>query len=529
MSKSGLQVHDFSRLRATKPAKSWQNSVLLTIQNGIVKIGINRFVCFELRCVTRGAANSCVEFRAISLDMKARAFRFATTHSTSINMTNKELKMNTFNVSKSIKLNAVFCALLLCGVAGAQNIELDQLTSDAPYAEKLSLTPLSPLLILSERVGDVGREAISIGIQKISDVNQFSKYKNGIVYVDVDSIKESSYRDVFNSVHATLGNGGSVVIETSDFNFEKMHKIVESEFPMLDRSTIEDVAVLLRPDAGTIKAMRIDPSELAMYAGADYQNTTAGQASLMLKTKGDSKALVPATSFLALYFAIAAYEENIANVGLVPDHWKRVLNRTVVDVWQEDDPSTSTVPCYVAWRGTDIRSGDDVWADLTSQFHVKIQIPIQEDVTLKAGKGFVKRFDAYKLAVNSKLTDSGCTHIYTTGHSLGAAVSQVHATNLAYDRAFKHKLRTVYGWNSPNVVDANARDKIRARLADLIVSIKIANRRNDAIVNSVPTGLKRLGNPQSLHIGEVDYVGPQKSLNPAGNHSPGFWLADMVD
>ena len=128
--------------------------------------------------------------------------------------------MSKFNVSKSIKFNGVFCALLLSGAAAAQNIELRQLKSDALYADKLSLTPLSPLLILSERVGDVGREAISIGIPKISDVNQFSKYKNGIVYVDVDSIKELNYRDVFDAVHTTLENGGSVVIETSDSDYE---------------------------------------------------------------------------------------------------------------------------------------------------------------------------------------------------------------------------------------------------------------------------------------------------------------------
>jgi hypothetical protein len=438
-------------------------------------------------------------------------------------MTNKELKMNTFNVSKSIKLNAVFCALLLCGVAGAQNIELDQLNSHAPYANKLSLAPLSPLLILSERVGDVGKEAISIGTPKISDVNEFSKYKYGIVYVDVDSIQDSNYRMVFDTVRATLGKGGSVVIETSDFNFEKMHLIVKSEFPMIDPSTIEDVAVLLRPEAGTIKAMRIDPSELAMYAGAKFQDTTAGQARLVLEKQAHSKALIHFTATLALDYAIKAYDKNPLPVGL----YKLVYNGGYVDVWQENDASTSSVPCYVAWRGTDMLNGSDLWADASSQFNFKKQVPIQEDVVLKAASGFVNRFDAYKVAVNNKLTASGCTLIYTTGHSLGAAVSQVHATNLAYDSGFKHKLTKVYGWNSPNVFDTDARDKIRSRLANLDVQTLIANRRNDAIVNSVPTGLKRLGNPKSTGIGEVDYVGESQSFNPLGNHSAAFWYADI--
>lgn len=432
--------------------------------------------------------------------------------------------MKNFKVSKTFKLNAVFCALLLCGAAGAQNIELDQLSSGASEVDNFSTgSPLSPLLVLSGRLGDVGKEAISIGLPEISDINQFSKHKNGIIYVDVDSIKESNYRDVFYVVHSTLGNGGTVVIETSDFNFEKMHKIIESEFPMIDRSSIEDVALLLRPDAGTIKAMRIDPSELAMYAGADYQQTTAGQVRLMLETKAYSKALPPASAKLALDYAIKAYDTTPTAIG----PFKLVYNGTYVDVWQENNSLTSSVPCYVAWRGTNKYDGEDVWADVTSQFHVTIEIPNAEGVVLKGGKGFVNRMSAYRVTVNDKLKASGCTHIHTTGHSLGAAVSQLHATNLAYNADFKNKLTTVYGWNSPNVVIADSRDKIRQRLANLDVSIKIANRGNDAIVNSVPTGLKRLGNPNSTGIGEVDYIGARRSVNPFGNHSPDFWYADL--
>jgi hypothetical protein len=195
-----------------------------------------------------------------------------------------------------------------------------------------------------------------------------------------------------------------------------------------------------------------------------------------------------------------------------------------VDVWKVK----SKLDCFVAWRGTDPTNPFDDWADLSSQFRVIANIQNAENNTsLKGGKGFVVRLHSYDDTVNNRLRDLRCETIQITGHSLGGAVAQVHGIQLAFNSEFKSKLFAVDAWNSPNVVNTATRALITARFNTLGNLWSVNCRRNDMIVNSVPTGLVRIGPASSAHVSGCTYVSPQRSINPAGNHSPQFWLDEL--
>ncbi len=414
---------------------------------------------------------------------------------------------------RSRKLATLSAALIAISAASG--------TVQADSVDDKSVTGgFSSLLVLSDGVGDVGREAISMGLPELKATRLLDVNYDAIVYVDVDSVSDSAYSQVFDQLRASLNAGYLAVVETSTFDFDRMHKIVATEFPMVDRSTIEDVAVLLRLDGGTIKAMRIDPSELALLGGVNFGSTTAGRARSAADATQQTKAL-GAGYYDPINFAIRAYDSDPGTQG----NWQLRHNGTYVDVWKDvnGDPD-----CYVSWRGTDPTNPRDDWADLSSQFRTIANITNQENNTsLKGGRGFVNRLHAYDNTVNDRLRSLGCVTVQITGHSLGGAVSQLHGIQLAFDSYFKSRLLAVDAWNSPNVVNTATRALITARFNTLGNLWSVNCRRNDQIVNSVPTGLVRIGPASSAHVGGCTYVSPQRSVNPLGNHSPAFWLDEL--
>lgn len=394
-------------------------------------------------------------------------------------------------------------------------------TVQASSANDRSATgAFTSLLVLSEDVGDVGREALGMGLPELKTTRLLDVNYDAIVYVDVDSVSDSAYRQVFDQLRASLDAGYLAVVETSTFDFDRMHNIVAAEFPMVDRSTIEDVAVLLRREGGTIKAMRIDPSDLAVLGGVNFKSTTAGRTRSAADATWQTKAL-GAGYYDPINFAIRAYDSDPGTQG----NWQLRHNGTYVDVWKA---TTSPTACYVAWRGTDPYNPRDDWADLSSQFRTIANITNQEgNTSLKGGRGFVNRLHAYDNTVNDRLRSLGCSLIMITGHSLGGAVSQLHGIQLAFDSYFKSRLLAMDAWNSPNVVNTATRALITARFNTLGNLWSVNCRRNDGIVNSVPTGLVRVGPASSAHVGGCTYVSPQRSSNPLSNHSPAFWLDEL--
>ncbi len=420
---------------------------------------------------------------------------------------------NSFRVTLLATVLTVAFATSTSAVAGNASTSTHLKAQQAETAER------TPMFILSQKVGDVGREAIGSGVQTVRSA-EFEHYPGlKIIYADVNSIEKDKYREVVNSIRTALNGGNFVALETSEFDFPLLKNFIMQNFPEIDISEFNDVAVLLRLEGKKIRAERIDPTELAMYAGIPY----AEIASRLPSIPADqgvihSKAYIGGKINLDL--AIQAYDDTPTYTG-----WTLKYDGTYVDLWESN---TGQGVCTVAWRGTVKTNLHDVYADLTSQAYFSASINNVAGVSMKGGNGFVQRLHAYDDTLKNKFTSAGCISIVITGHSLGAAVASIHALQLAHDPDWRVPLNSVVAWNSPNVISAATQ---RDRLAELNkhAVVHVNCRLYDWLVNPLPTGLHRIGNPDSTPVKGCTFVktGTTWSTNPNANHAPDLWRSEF--
>lgn len=118
----------------------------------------------------------------------------------------------------------------------------------------------------------------------------------------------------------------------------------------------------------------------------------------------------------------------------------------------------------------------------------------------------------------------GCPNVHIVGHSLGTALAQLHAYKITHQDEFR--VFRLHVFNSPNFANEQMRNHFRALKAqDRALKLEIFNRYNDAVVNSVPTGLRRFGHTPFSK--DVTYVGSSVSVNPFGNHGLNLWLTSL--
>jgi hypothetical protein len=386
-----------------------------------------------------------------------------------------------------------------------------------------SVDGYSPVLVLSKKMGDVGQEAVGMGLPVLRDKNLVTAPSDMMLYVDVDSIRDADYRGIFDLVRQQVLRGAAAVIETSEFKFERMHAIVAAEFPTIKPSSIDDVAVMIRLDNGVVKAERVDPSELAMHAGVPFESTTAGrylaaEDATSRDSAAHSKAAPPSSISYTLTYAAKAYESTPTS-----SDYNLKYNGTYVDVWKKK--TSPTGKCIVAWRGTEKTNLWDIYADLRSQLSwSNTKIDNAANLNLKGGKGFVNRLHAYDDTVSARMTDNLCTDITVTGHSLGGAVAQIHALQLYISDGWWSKLKTIVAWNPPRVVDEYTHWWYENLSAGYTYAINCRN--HDWLVNPLPTGLYRMATQSSTPIAGCTHVGPGTySANPNTNHDLSKWWA----
>ena len=422
---------------------------------------------------------------------------------------------NTFRVTLLATVLTVAFATSTSAVAGNASTSTHLKAQQAETAER------TPMFILSQKVGDVGREAIGSGVQTVRSA-EFEHYPGlKIIYADVNSIEKDKYREVVNSIRTALNGGNFVALETSEFDFPLLKNFIMQNFPEIDISEFNDVAVLLRLEGKKIRAERIDPTELAMYAGIPYAEIASRLPSApapAVQKVVSSKLFVGPRRLLEL--AIQAYESEPKYTD-----WTIKLNKSYVDVWQHSS-SQHRGWCIVAWRGS--ANLNDFYADLTSQLsYESTKIDNAKGVLMRGGKGFVNRLHAYDDTVKEKLTSLGCTLVEITGHSLGGAVASIHALQLAYDRDWSGPLYQVVAWNSPNVIDADThRDRLPA--LENAADVHVNCRNHDWLVNPLPTGLHRIASRSSTPIKGCTSIaaGTAFALLPTTNHAASLWRSE---
>lgn len=392
----------------------------------------------------------------------------------------------------------------------------------------------TPIYLLSEKVGDVALEALGEGIPVLTRTQP--PPIGAVYYADIDSVVGNRAHEVFAIVRERVLAGDTVILESSQFNFDRLRSTLTKELPAVALPEHMDVAVRIERVGVQYRATPVDPQQMASAAGVSIGQQpltqSSGAATDSVSQAGgvtvepprpdwarplnenSPKSYNGTVSRYFLPFAKAAYE----TAPSVANHYMS-YNGTYVDLWKF---TSNPKYCVVAWRGTKIPNLYDVYADLRSQVSYAPQaFDNGSGLPFKGGAGFVNRLHAYDQTVNGLLTS--CTYIAVTGHSLGGAVAQLHAIQLVFSPIGGQKLRTLVAFNSPRVVD----NYTQALYPGLVASGYqwIVNCRNhDWLVNPLPTGLFRVGPQNSPTIAGCTYVGAGRpSALPTTNHNIDLW------
>lgn len=251
-----------------------------------------------------------------------------------------------------------------------------------------------------------------------------------------------------------------------------------------------------------------------------------------------------------LRFATAAYDKNIitiptagpADSALFYHTFERIGDDAHVKVYSNFRHSQGEASsCVIAWRGT--ASMLDAFRDGQAQFSKVMRIPNWWGGTWEGAHGFVHRLNQYSDGLLDMLETPRCSGgIYITGHSLGAALAQLHGLQLMTHPRLATRLKQIVGWNSPQVVTLAVQRNFGA-YAEAVHGLAIYNRERDAIVNHVPTDLVRLLPHSDRGLNGVTYTGPDfvvRDIPPGGgrwlraygdqayNHTATHWTRDFA-
>lgn len=251
-----------------------------------------------------------------------------------------------------------------------------------------------------------------------------------------------------------------------------------------------------------------------------------------------------------LKFATAAYEDDRDFVHTTGIPYSSIFLHTFERI--SDDPHVKVYSnfrhspgeansCVVAWRGT--ASMLDAFRDAQTQFGRPTPIKNWWGGTWEGAYGFVKRLNAYSDDIVSTLEASVCSgNIYITGHSLGAALAQIHGLQLITHPRLALRLKQIVAWNSPHVVTLAVQRNFGA-YAESVHGLSIYNRARDEIVNHVPTGLVRLLPHTDRGLNGVTFTGRDlvpHDIAPGGgrwiraygtgayNHTATHWVRDFL-
>ena len=469
---------------------------------------------------------------------------------------------------KKFKTVLLSSMIAFAGAAIAYDSNITE--NNAPHLSKAPLFDNSKsnlsretVYALTDRAGTFMSEVQSRGIQfsdydLLSGNNSGTQLKSSIVYAEVAQLIETYGESVaLEMVNNALEGGHKVILETENYDIRALSEFVQFiSYELADFKTSDVMVSLIQDKNGNISTGPVKLTKLMLDLGVPYEETSEYKIRMAEPEYQSSKSspqsfinlhLGPPELLNALHkIAVETYNDNPMNIfysGSDFDSWgdepianggtiRLVKNYTQLDIWTYQ-PLTGTRPesCIVGWRGTNTSDPRDIFEDISSQVRTTIQLTGAPN-GVKGAQGFVRRINELSEFVNDDLIDIGCSTVHVTGHSLGAALSQIYGYSLMINPNFQ--VANIHVFNSPNFANTSMRNDFLARKGQQPdVELHIFNRRNDGIVNPVPTGLRRFGFTQAslsdpLAIRDVTYQGgTMQRFNPFGNHDLASWV-DLV-
>ncbi len=380
-----------------------------------------------------------------------------------------------------------------------------QVSSSAERETRVQTAPKSSgIVVLTTSMGLMGQEILSHGAKRASDQDVLQAPSSVLAYAEIDTL-DFADRNTLESYRLLVSMGTPLLLESDSWNVGHLHEVVKFVFPGASTDKLKNTGVIIRRlDGGGFSVTDADFAPAQELAGIAPESTSEA-------TSGWSERLEKGSSPVhwTVRFAAKTYETTPSDAS-----WRLRYNNNVVDLWQSN---SSASQCLVAWRGSD--SLGDWLRNLQSM--ASKQIPKTPNGNW-SGAGFVDRLANFDDVLLGEFARWGCTRLVVTGHSLGAAMSHIHALQLMFDSRYTLGEMRVY--NSARALNDTAYNSFRNRLSG--VGLGVYCRDGDP-VNPVPFGLQRGGQSGSPHYG-CTYWGGMKSLfNPTVNHSLSHWSTEL--
>jgi Lipase (class 3) len=364
----------------------------------------------------------------------------------------------------------------------------------------------TPVVTLTETIGDVGFEIFGAKTPRYSFATLPKNVDDAVLYIDVDSPQWNTKQ-----THAALKLARKlnwvVMAESATWDVPRLHAFLATHFPGTSTKSLENVAVRIGWDKGRAVTTDLTPSEAAVEVGIDYLETTEGRAAAAKLWRDNSKmatkTLSPGSKLA--WFANEAYASVPQNNVVYENQWYGITKYSdVLKVYSRNVPLSNRRICIVAWRGT--WSPGDILRDAQLQFGT-LKAWSGDRTGAKFGHGYIER---YKNQI-ANVHKVGCTEYSITGHSLGGGMAQLHAYLL---RSINPQLETYNSARTGNAVFYTLmKPSVTAGRSKLFC-------RNGDPVASVPTGMVSAGPDRGCTL-----WAPRVSfLHVVANHGMQWWL-----
>ena len=409
---------------------------------------------------------------------------------------------------KPALLAATIAATVLASAANGQTAPSAG-ASGTVKAAPVAQDQRTPVVTLSETVGDLGMEIFDGKTPRYSIATLPKNVDRAIVYIDVDNPNWNT-KETHAALKLAKDLNWPVMAESSSWDVQRLHAFLTGHFPSINTAGLQNVAVRVGWNKGRAVATDLTQSQAAVEVGKDYLDTSEGKALAENLWRSKSASVSAAATSAPANYASFAWDAYMARPldRTAPDgrYYHVQVNLDVVKVWANS--TGGVVRCIIAWKGSTLTGwGGDWLRNLESQ--IGAPAAVAAGSTMMIGLGYLQRYGNYSARVNRV----NCTQRVITGHSLGGGMAQTHAF---FIRGKKPTLET---FNSARVGNAAYVSEMRRALGLDRRTTRLYCRFGD-VVAGVPVLLQSMGNDRGCTI----WAQRASLIKPWANHDLKLWI-----